>query len=141
MSNYIPKYLTLEELLPQEVFEELARDNQLYRGWWIFDAGILKSADIIREKYGKILCNTWVYGGNHHYRGYRPPGCRVGNKYSQHRFGRGLDLEPLDTPVDVIRDDIINKGENYLFITAVELDVSWLHIDSRNYKGLLQFRA
>ena len=83
-----------------------------------------------------MVANTWWWGGKNHDRGFRLPGCRVGTDRSQHRFGRALDLVPTEYNVDDIRNDI-KAGEDFGGITCIEDGVSWLHIDCRNYKGLL----
>ena len=138
--SYIPKYFKIEELVSQDVCEPF-NANQ----WFMFDERILITADNLRLLYGRMLCNTWMWGGDSQFRGLRGLACSVGSQNSQHKLGRALDLIPLDTPVDQIRDDIIADPtrEEFKFITAIEMDVSWLHVDCRNYdkakKGLLLF--
>lgn len=134
--DYVPKYFQIYELVPKSTYELFEHERRLNQLWWLFDPRILKAADRIRERYGKMVANTWWWGGQHQYRGWRPPGCNVGARYSQHRFGRALDLIPTVVSVEEIRRDI-KAGENFGFITCIEDDVSWLHIDCRNYQGLL----
>lgn len=135
--DYIPKYFQPYELVPREVYEEFKRRNRLNQIWWLFDPRILKVGDRVRERYGKMVANTWWWGGEHQYRGFRPPGCRVGTTWSQHRFGRAEDLVPVEVSVEEIRKDIRN-GEDFGWITCIEEKVSWLHLDCRNYSGLLR---
>lgn len=136
--NYIPTYFKPYELLSETFYTKLKK-----RGWsderiWqvFFDARTLYVGDKIRRRYGKVIANTWYWGGKHHYRGFREPSCTVGAIYSQHRFGRAQDLEPAEVTVEEIRKDI-KKGENFHYITCIEENVLWLHHDERNYKGLL----
>ena len=128
---YIPKYFKIYELVPPEVYDSTNDKDKL---WFLFDDRILQIADVLREKFGKMVCNTWWWGGNSKYRGYRPFDCKVGAKYSQHKFGRALDLVPLEAPVDKVRQYLIDNYELYRrYVTGIELGVSWLHIDCRNW--------
>jgi len=139
--NYKTKWFRIEELVSQARYNDFVDREKEYQLWWLFDPGILKAADNIRSYYGRMVANTWLWGGVHNYRGFRGPSCTIGADDSQHRFGRALDLVPLDTPVEDIRRDII-RGDfiGGDFITCIEIGIPWLHIDGRNYKGLLQIR-
>lgn len=133
--DYIPKYFQSYELVPKETYE-LLKDRP-WVIWQLFDPRTLYVADALRKHFGKMICNTWWWkNGRHHYRGWRPPGCNIGAIYSQHRFGRALDLVPTETPVKDIRADV-KAGNNFQFITCIEDGVNWFHFDTRNYKGLL----
>ena len=126
---YQPKYFKLYELLPKEIYKE---DINL---WFIFDYRLLWTIDRLRIKWGKLIANTWKWGGQNQYRGYRPFDCNIGAKLSQHKFGRAIDLIPIEASVDEIRADIIDKkfDPDYQHITCIEEDISWLHIDCRNW--------
>jgi len=134
--HYIPKHFQPYELVPKATFKRF--ENSLYRIWWLFDSRMLFTADAIRERYGKMIANDWFWGGSNQYRGWRPWDCEVGAELSQHKFGSALDLIPVETTAEEIREDI-KKGNGLLFkyITCIEENVSWLHFDCRNYGGLL----
>ena len=138
--SYIPKYFKIEEVTSPDICDPLDANQ-----WFLFDDRILWTADRIRSRYGKIVCNTWLWNGQHTFRGFRPWSCQVGSKRSQHKLGRALDLIPIEVTVDELRNEIIANPirEEFKFITAIESDVSWLHIDCRNYdkarNGLLIF--
>jgi hypothetical protein len=138
--DYIPDHFEPYEVVPREVYNFFELRDQLYKIWWLFDPRILKSADKIREHYDKkMVINTWWWDGSNQYRGWRPPGCNVGARYSQHRFGRALDIAPVGITAEEIRQDI-KAGNDFGWITCIEDNVSWLHIDCRNYQGLLIVR-
>jgi hypothetical protein len=82
-----------------------------------------------------MLCNTWLWDGRAKYRGFRPFGAAFGAELSQHKFGRALDLIPLENSVDMIRSNIISRQNEECFkdLTALEMKVSWLHVDVRNH--------
>lgn len=130
--DYIPEHFKPYELVPKTIFRTVSEKVI----WFLFDPRILYVADHIRKRYGKMIANTWYWGGEHQYRGWRPLRCKIGAVYSQHRFGRAIDLVPVEVTVDEIRQDI-KRGENFHFISCIEEGVSWLHVDVRNYKGLL----
>lgn len=135
--DYIPKFFQPYELVPEETFIEL--EERPWIIWQLFDPRVLYTADKIRQFYGKMIANTWYWRGEHQYRGWRPPNCEVGAKYSQHRFGRALDLVPAETTAEEVRQDIKlgKRGHIFQYITCIEDGVGWLHFDTRNYKGLL----
>jgi hypothetical protein len=138
--SYIPKHFKIEELVSPDICDP-SNPNQ----WFLFDERILITADRLRERYGVMYCNTWMWGGQHTFRGFRTWATKVGSANSQHKLGRALDLIPMCVDVDKVRNDIIANPtrEEFEYIMAIELGVPWLHIDCRNYSkarnGLLQF--
>jgi len=136
--GYLPEHFKLHELLPEEFY----RANYPRSGeklWSLFDPHLLCAADLLRRRYGRMVCNTWFWGGHHQFRGFRPEGCTVGAPRSMHRFGRALDLVPVETTAAAIRADIRRVPDDPLFqlIYRVEEDVGWLHIDRANVPGAL----
>lgn len=132
MFGYVPKHYQLYELVPRTLYETVPHDTL----WKIFDPELLYFADWLRDKYGRMVCNTWHWGGINHYRGYRPPQYAACAEYSMHRFGKALDLIPVDASVETIHAHI--KAASYLpvygLIRRVE-NVPWLHIDRANCPG------
>ncbi|MFH1623537.1 MAG: hypothetical protein ABID54_00085 [Pseudomonadota bacterium] len=138
--DYIPKFFQSYELIPKVAYG-LLKDRP-WVIWQLFDSRTLYTGDKIRQRYGKMIANTWYWKGEHQYRGWRPPDCRIGADYSQHRFGRALDLVSVETTAEEIRRDIKagktgSDGSIFQYITCIEDGVGWLHFDVRNYKGLL----
>lgn len=131
---YKPEHFQLEELVPKDLWliHSRKRINKLFL---LFDDRILRTADMLRVRFGPLYCNTWKNAGNFNYRGFRPFNSTVGSTLSQHKFGRALDLVPVKVTAEEIRQDIIANPtrEIYKHIRAIEEDVSWLHIDCRNY--------
>lgn len=131
---YKPTFFRLEELVPKTVFLGMApsKRDQL---WWLFDERQLRTIDALRRRFGPMIANTWHQGGKFNFRGWRPGDCADGSRYSQHKFGRAVDLDPEKVSADEIREDIlINPSrEEYRFITCIEAGVPWLHTDCRNW--------
>ena len=132
---YIPKYFRIEELVPKTLFEQYKHKQD--RLWWTLDQRVLWTSDALRKRYGKMVANTWLWGGDHQERGLRLVGTTTGASLSQHLFGRANDLVPIQITAEEIRQDIINNPEfeEFKYITCIERDVWWLHYDVRNWEG------
>lgn len=146
---YKPEHFELRELLSEHYWRTMW---PLYgdRLWQIFDERLLITMDRIRERYQcAFIMNTWFKNSlviaykYHEWRGYRDHtseyveknGSEGYGNISQHRFGRAADMVPTGLPAAEIRTQIINSPnhEDFKYITAIEKDVSWLHIDVRNH--------
>lgn len=124
---YTPKHFKASELVPRG-----------YERYWLIlmDERILRTLDAIREHYNRpVLVN---HAGMQN-RGWRPPNSTVGGKLSQHRFGRAVDLSVSGISAETVRNDI--RSGLFPLITAIEKDVSWVHIDVRNVERLMEFEA
>ncbi len=140
MQFYLPKYFDLQELVDPVTYSKLGS-----QAWRLFDPRLLWTADQLRERFGPMVVNTWRNNGRFRFRGFRPSDCFEGAFYSQHKLGRALDCHFVNCTVEEARADILNvfsDAEAYQHITCVEVDVSWLHFDVRNYdrdkNGLLK---
>lgn len=110
-----------------------------YEPYWLIlmDERLLMTIDAMREHYKRaITINNWYTGGSFRNRGFRPMTGNVGAKYSQHRFGRAVDLDVYGIPAEQVRNDI--RSGLFPEITCIEKDVNWVHIDVRNVKRLLE---
>lgn len=140
---YRPHNFKIQELVPQTYYA--IYDITILLS--LLDDRILWTADQLRNLYGKLTINDYLFNGSNHYRGWRPPTCAIGAKLSQHKFGRALDIIPESYSVAQIRSDIISNGhiEEFKHITAIEIDVDWLHISCQNWDknklGVLQIKG
>jgi uncharacterized protein YcbK (DUF882 family) len=116
------------------------------KNWKIFiDEKVVDVFQFLRDRFGSITVNTWKSGGGSQYRGYRPADCGVGAKYSQHKFGRALDLVFNDVECAEVYDWIMNNQEECYSVGLrrvenAHLTKTWLHIDVMNHgqKGVIQ---
>ena len=123
-------YFQIQELVDPETYKLFGE-----RGWMLFHQQALLSLDGIRQYFGKpVIINNWYVGGVFEFRGFRPKTCTIGGIYSQHRFGNGFDLDVEGIPAHEVREEIVkNKDHDLLVrITCLEIDVGWVHSDSRN---------
>ena len=128
---YKTRHFKLYELVPRQIYESTPRDKD-HRLWGLFDDRTLVTADALRDRYGKTTINDWKWGGNNQYGGWRPGDCEIGSELSQHKFGRALDPKFQEVTAEEVREDILTK-EYFDMITCVEMDISWLHYDMRNW--------
>ena len=123
---------TTRELLPKIMVDTLGNSKLL---WQFIDQRIINTIHSLRMRYGKMIMNDYEWGGNNEYRGYRPYDCEIGAMFSQHKFGKAADLVPAESDLYIIQQDILADPwhPDFRFITTLELDISWLHIDCRNH--------
>lgn len=114
LNTYKPKYFSLKECFPKDV----------KACWSLMDDRIMMMADELREVFGPL----WVNG-----RGLTQCGFRTnGSLTSQHRCGRALDLHSDKVPYFEIRKFILDNPDQFKYITFLEVDIDWLHIDCRD---------
>jgi hypothetical protein len=130
--SYRPKHFALNELVPPDVIA--SRGEQ---AWQLMDERILRGADWLREKFGPCVINGKFGGKGFTESGLRNPLTTTGARWSQHKFGRAVDLKFLKVNVKEVYDYILaNQPEARANgITTVEniIDTKgqWLHIDCR----------
>lgn len=130
-----PRHFILQEFFSKAVFEKFSGEPD--KLWGCIDARVLWTADHIRMRYGPMVANNWHTGGPFQNRGFRPFELNLGAPLSQHKFGRALDLDPVDVPAEEIRKDILEQTglDEFRYIRCIEEGTSWLHFDVRNWVG------
>ena len=138
--SYIPNFFKAEELVPPNIYNEL--DGNINKICFLFDNRLLWTIDQIRRKYGPCIINNWKSDGMFSERGLRDFNSKTGAKWSQHKFGRAIDIDiyqgsDLSTriPPQKIRQDILDDPwcDSFKYITALEMDINWLHISTQNW--------
>ena len=126
---YKPRYFRPEELVPPESVKD----------WYRFcDYNMLIALDKIRERFGSITINNYLWGGKLKYSGYRPPYCTEGEATSQHRYGRAFDLK-FQTHVNL--EDVIDYITTYIPAIRIIRKYDWgLHVDNRNTDKIIVWR-
>lgn len=138
---YKCKYFTIRELVNPALLKQIGENI----AWTIFDEILLRSADLIREKYGPMTINT----ANLTDCGLRDPQSKTGAKYSMHKIGRALDGHIIS--IERAAAQITNPDERKKYKICeynrvrtelmadpkfVELNfennINWLHFDTGN---------
>ena len=136
--TYVSKYLEPHELVDKETLDSVG--GSAIRVSMLFDDRLLVTADKLRERYGVIHCNNWFWGGRFSQRGLRSPFSETGAKFSDHKFGRALDVHFNNITAQEVRQDILNDPfcDDFKYITVLEMTlngkpISWLHFGTRNW--------
>jgi len=133
---YKCEWFEIRELVPHGIWKSADEEWKLRI---MFDDRLLRVIDKLRETYGKMVINDWHWKGDRTMSGFRPWDSTVGSHFSQHKFGRAVDLHPGEG-VEHIRQDIMEKAEPFMEeIKGLEMEISWLHIDVRNAEDLVTF--
>lgn len=129
------KHFDIEELVPPEIFNQFGARSAMF-----LDPRTGPLLDAIRELVMRpITINDWKEGGPFDERGFRMPDAKTGGRLSQHKFGRGFDLEiNLDETIPSYEKfrDLIRANWSSLHplgLSTIEKDTpTWLHIDMRD---------
>jgi len=135
---FIPGGFELYELFPKAFYEDNFSPRNIPKLWGVFDYRLKYTMDRLRVRYGPLVANDWYWGGVNQYRGWRPTDCIIGAKFSQHKYGRAVDLKTgrgSKKTVQEIRGDILKDpfNEDFKYITCLEMNITWLHFDIRDY--------
>lgn len=129
---YVPKHFAAYEVVPEHVYAQ--RGDKSFQ---LIDDRLLVMADYLRDTFGSITINDYKWGGNNQWRGLRTADSPYYSPYSQHSFGRALDLIFKDITAEEVRRWLKGNAEVWSAATGItsvtcEEEVSWLHIDLRN---------
>ncbi len=102
----------------------------------VVDARLFAVAQTVRDRLdAPIYINNWHVGGTFSLSGARPFDTSLGAKYSQHKFGRAIDLKGTQhTAKDIYNEISLNWSLIYqpLGVTRLE-DINhtptWVHVD------------
>lgn len=126
----------------KEFIDELTYKRFGDQSIWFLDNRLISLAQFVHSYFDHmVIINNWFWGGDRQYSGFRPRYCEVGAEYSQHRFGRAMDILVKGISPEEVRAEI--KKNKSLFLQAglraVEKDTpTWTHLDLRNSSnGLL----
>lgn len=149
---YRPEHVSAHELVWKDLYLELEKINQTDKILWQFNPLVLRTADLLRKKYGSITVNNWKSGGSLQLRGLRPDDTSTGAMLSAHKRGAALDCNFKNASAEEIREDMKKLGcfkpgfrssvftkenECFQYIHRVESTISgkpisWFHFDIFN---------
>jgi hypothetical protein len=128
---YFPKHFAVQELVPKHVF-----DDRGVKAIELLDDRALAMLDQLRERFGPITVNDWMWGGKNQWRGLRTSASPVGGRYSQHHYGRAFDCTFKNVESAEVRAFILANPDAFPFINFIELDTPHLHFDTRNCRRI-----
>ena len=110
--------------------EVLPRELHGYSWEWFIDFRIVEVAQKLRDIFGSITINNERFNWS----GYRTADCGVGAQFSQHRFGRALDLKFANTTPEEVQKYIIEHESEFMALGLRRMEnaaktKTWLHID------------
>jgi hypothetical protein len=130
----VSKNFVIEEFVPPQIV-------RLYKGGerclWFVDPRIIECGQLVRDILDSaITINNYHVGGPYKERGFRLPNTRTGASYSQHRFGRAIDLSSEKyTPLEIIEAMRANYRKfaeiGICTIENPEFTKTWVHLDCR----------
>jgi len=117
----------------KEFVSPILYDKYGDKSLWFIDQRIIQSAQDLRDNLGvSLTINNWHYGGDRYMSGLRTSEMKIYRPFSQHSFGRAVDIVSDKITADEMREHILMNQEKYPHITTLEGNVSWLHMDCRN---------
>lgn len=130
MNVKLSKNFILQEFVSKTFWEKWGE-----RSIWFIDQRIVESVQTLRDELGvPLTINNWFYGGSRQASGLRVEGMLEWLAYSQHSFGRAVDVVSSSITADDMRQFLYSNKNKFPHITAIETNVSWLHIDCRETK-------
>jgi hypothetical protein len=127
MTIYIPKHFAIEEFVPPEKFKLMGE-----AALTLMDSRILITADQLREFFDTtITINNYKWKGDRIYSGWRPQDCPEGAPNSAHKAGQAIDCIIHEINGEQARREIIKNRTKFPYITRMEKDVIWLHVDCK----------
>jgi hypothetical protein len=117
----------------KEFVSPIMYDRYGEKALWFIDPRIIESAQSLRDNLGlSLTINNWAYGGDRYMSGLRTSDMEIYRPFSQHSFGRAVDIISTEITGEEMRQHILSNQELYPHITTLEGDTSWLHMDCRN---------
>jgi len=127
IKNITATHFIIQEFVPKSVYRGRGQ-----KAWQLIDNRIIENADALRKALNiPLTINNWHDDGSRTQSGLRLPGQSYHKPYSQHSFGRAVDIIG-DFDADEVRE-LIKVGEILLpHIVCFETGVSWIHMDVRS---------
>ena len=117
--------LFLDEYIPKDAY--LKYQNKPHILISLLDDRLIKSDQMLRDKFGPITINNWWVGGDRNWSGLRTTDSPYYSMTSQHSYGRASD-KLFKVSSQEVRE-YIKQNWKQLGITRIEDNVSWVHSD------------
>ena len=125
--------LKRQEFVPPLVYTTLIKRG-LDPIFLLMDNRIIEAYKRLKTKFPDLYVNNWHHdNGTLSQCGFRDS-VSTGAVFSQHRYGRALDLHTTVTELAAVREEILKNWKDYPEITTMEDPQDtpgWIHIDCR----------
>lgn len=126
----VSKNFILQEFIDPDIYA-IRADKSIE----LIDPRIVGMAQFIRDYFGQpVTINNWHEGGPRKESGLRKFLTTTGSKFSQHKFGRAIDMVIRDVDPENARKEIIKYWDKFRtcgITTIEEATPTWLHCDCR----------
>jgi hypothetical protein len=126
LDEYIPRELYLREGIYGDMYNNLPLNTWMDILQRKINKQMVAADQKLRDQFGAVIINNWIYNGERNYSGYRPKTCSVGYFLSDHREGNASDKIFQDVKTEEVIDYIEKNWED-LGINIIEKGVSWVH--------------
>jgi hypothetical protein len=132
----IGKNFIIQEFVDQATYQRFGAKSE-----WFIDQKLFNITQVLRNKFGPMTINNWHSGGNRNWSGLRTNSSPYYKPYSQHSFGRAVDIIFKDVTAEEASKYILDNEIHFITfgLGGIELGKSWLHIDVRNSGKLIKF--
>jgi hypothetical protein len=128
------KHFQIQEFVTRESY--IARGEKSIE---LMDSRIIAVAELLRDLIDKpCIINNWHLNGQYHESGLRSMDTATGAKWSQHKYGRAIDVKVIGMKSEEVRQFIRLHWQEFkaVGLTTIEKDTNgWVHLDCR-YTGL-----
>ena len=127
---YQCEHFSIQELVPPEVYNDLGD-----KAWALLDREALITLDTLRDVFGTITVNDWLWGGNFKESGLRKVDSAHYRPYSMHSFGKAFDCKFKHTTPEKVQSFILKNPHVFPYLKRIEntkATKTWLHFDVGN---------
>ena len=129
----------LQEFVGPEVYQKFGDKSM-----WFIDPKIIDIAQLVRNlTHRPVTINNWHNQGHYKESGLRSMTTKTGAKYSQHKYGRAIDIKVDGMNVQEVYDVIMTnidlfRAAGLTTIEDIEKTPTWIHLDVRFNNNELQ---
>lgn len=129
----VSKHFDLREFIDPDIWAILGEKSII-----LIDHRIIEIADFFRGYFDvPIVINNWHSGGPYKESGLRKFLTKTGAKFSQHKFGRAIDMKLEHLHPEAVRKEVLAAWRKFrrCGMSAMEAGTpTWVHVDCR-YTG------
>jgi len=117
----------LEELVHPDIYEKCGDRSADF-----LHPMLAPTVQDIRDEFGRLIINDWLWGGRFESSGLRLPHGTVGAMLSAHKFGTAADLKFDDADPQQVQSYILTNIDKWPHITRMEnakKTKTWLHLE------------